>query len=209
MSRFGPDPLAFFAAVYSGTPPWDIGGPQPSMSALFDAYEPIDPVLDVGCGSGDVAIHLARMGRRVVGIDFVEAAVAQAQAKAAALPGDVASLLEFRVADATRPSDLGEAFGSIVDSGFLHLLDADESDGYIADVAAALRPCGRFYLHEFAVEYPIANVPRNVSESELRVRFTAGNGWRILDIRPAEFQSRVAAPAPAIAAVVERLPSRG
>ncbi len=48
MSRFGPDPLAFFEAIYQEPAPWDIGGPQPAMVALLAEYPPEGPVLDVG-----------------------------------------------------------------------------------------------------------------------------------------------------------------
>ena len=62
MSRFGPDPHAFFDAVYRETPPWDVGGPQPALSSLFAEHPPAGPVLDVGCGSGDLAVALSRDG---------------------------------------------------------------------------------------------------------------------------------------------------
>ena len=80
MSRFGPDPRSFFDSVYNQTPPWDVGGPQPAMSALLAEYPPLNPILDVGCGSGDLAISLAQLGHQVIGVDFVQAAVAQARA---------------------------------------------------------------------------------------------------------------------------------
>lgn len=91
MSRFAPDPLAFFQAVYRETAPWDIGGPQPAMVGLLGEYPPEGPVLDVGCGSGDLAIHIAEGGVEVLGVDFVEEAIAQAQAKTAALAFDPSS----------------------------------------------------------------------------------------------------------------------
>src|SRR5690606_4973053 len=100
MSRFGPDPRAFFDAVYQDVPPWDVGGPQPALEALLDEFPPAGPALDLGCGSGDQAIALARRGLEVVGVDFGEAAGEQARAKAAALPPELAGRLEFRVADA-------------------------------------------------------------------------------------------------------------
>lgn len=204
MGRFGPDPHAFFDSVYQEKAPWDIGQAQPAMIALLDDYPPQGPILDVGCGSGDLAIHLARLGHEVVGIDFVEAAIVEANAKRENLPPDVARLVRFDVADAKKPSLLG-TFGAVVDSGFLHLLDDDETDAFLIDLAQALVVGGRYYLHEFAVEFAAENVPRKVTEEELRSRFTEAKGWRIKDIRIVTFHSRVAPPVEAIAACIERI----
>lgn len=204
MSRFGPDPLAFFETVYRASAPWDIGGPQPAMVDLLAAYPPVGPVLDVGCGSGDLAVYLAGIGVETIGIDFVEEAIAQAQAKKATLPPEVAARLDFRVADALRPSRLGRTFGAVVDSGFYHLFDLDEGARYVDELARVLRPGGRYYLHAFAVTFPVPNIPRQVTEAELREQFTPERGWRILTIRDGEFLSSVA-PVPAILACVERM----
>ena len=131
MSRFGSDPLAFFEAVYKNIPPWDIGAPQPAMAALLEKYRPSGPVLDVGCGSGDLAIHLAQRGYQVVGTDFAESAIAHAQSKLGTLVPTTAQSLTFQVADALKPSRLGRKFGAIVDSGFYHLFNADQCDQLI------------------------------------------------------------------------------
>lgn len=208
MSRFGPDPRAFFDGVYLETPPWDVGGAQPALAELFAEHPPAGPALDVGCGSGDLAISLARGGLEVLGIDFVDAAIAHARDKAAALPPDVDGRLEFRVADALRPSLLGRRFGSVVDSGFHHLFDPAECDRFADELAAALVPGGRYFLLAFAVEFDIPHSPRAIGAEELRARFPAERGWRILTVRPAEFLSRVA-PVPATAACIERLPADG
>lgn len=205
MGRFGPDPHAFFEAVYRAEAPWDIGKAQPAMAALVADYPPIGPILDVGCGSGDLAIHLARLGYEVVGIDFVEAAIAEANKRRAALPPETARVLSFRVADAFQLSRLGKRFGWVVDTGFLHLLDPVDTDRYVHELASALISGGRLYLLEFAVELPADNVPRAVTEDEVRSRFQSGNGWRLLEVRSAEFLSTVAPPVPAIAACVERI----
>lgn len=204
MSRFGSDPQAFFDAVYQGDAPWDVGGPQPALVALFDEHPPASPVLDVGCGSGDLAIALARRGLDVLGIDFVGAAIDLARERARVLPPASAGLVEFQVADALRPTLLGRRFGTVVDSGFFHLFDPDEGDRLAAEVAKTLLPGGRYYLLAFATEFDIPHAPRKVTEDELRARFTADAGWRIRTVRPAHFQSRVA-PVPAIAACIERL----
>jgi SAM-dependent methyltransferase len=207
MSRFGSDPRAFFDFVYSDIPPWDIGGPQPALSALFSEFPPADPILDVGCGSGDLAIHLARLGHRVTGVDFVETAITQARQKAASLPVDVARLLNFKVADALQPTLLRKQFGSVMDSGFYHLLDPEPGQRFLDEVSSSLVPGGRYYLLAFAVDFSIPNLPRQVNEQELRDRFIPEKGWKILDLRPAEFLSRVAPPVAAVRACVERLPA--
>lgn len=204
MSRFGPDPQAFFDAVYRQTPPWEIGGPQPALEALLDELPPSGLVLDVGCGTGDHAIALARRGLQVLGVDIVEAAVAQARAKTQALPAELAARLEFLVADAQRPSLLGRQFGAVVDSGFLHLFDQTAGDRFAEELAASLQPGGRYYLLAFAIQFDIPNVPRALSQEELRARFTPERGWRILALREALFQNRVAA-TPALCACIERM----
>jgi len=207
LSRFGSDPLAFFSSVYKEIPPWEIGTVQPAMSALLAKYPPTNPVLDVGCGSGDLSIYLAQLGHQVVGIDFVEAAISSAQEKIGSLPAEVAHLLNFQVADALKPSRLQQKFGAVVDSGFLHLFDSDQCDRFIDELALTLLPYGQYYLHEFAIEFPVSNVPRQINADELKLRFGADKGWRIKEIQSVEFLSRVAPPVPAICACIERLPS--
>lgn len=204
MNRFGDDPRAFFDAVYQGDVPWEIGTVQPAMATLIERFPPEGPALDLGCASGDLVIHLARLGLEAVGVDFVERAIEGANAKRAELPDAVAQHVRFEVADATRPSALGR-FASVFDSGFMHLLDVEVCDRLATDLAATLVPGGRLYLHEFAVEFPVPNVPRAVTESELRGRFTEPEGWRVLHVAPAGFANTVAAPTPAIVACVERL----
>lgn len=201
MSNFDP---GFFHSVYRETPPWDIGAAQPDLLALLDAHPAEGPVLDAGCGSGDHAVALARRGLQVLGMDVVQAPVEQARAKAAALPPDVAARLEFQVGDALRPTRLGRTFGAVVDSGFYHVFGQEDRDRLADEVAAVLRPGGRYYLLEFAVEFPMPNTPRKVSEDELRARFSPEKGWRVLAVRPAQFQSRIA-PVPALAACIERI----
>jgi len=206
VSRFGSDPLGFFNSVYQNSAPWDIGAPQPAMAALIEKYPPVDPILDLGCGSGDLAIYLATLGHQVLGTDFVESAIRNARDKVAVLPEETAHLLRFRVADALKPSTLQEKFGAVFDSGFYHLFNPDQCGQLIDEVAQILKPHGCYYLHEFAIEFPVPHVPRRISPDELESRFTADKGWRIKEIQTVEFLSRVAPPVPATCACIERLP---
>jgi SAM-dependent methyltransferase len=206
LSRFGSDPLEFFNAVYQDIPPWDIGAPQPAMAALLDKYPATGPILDLGCGSGDLSIYLAKLGYQVLGIDFVEKAIANCRERAGSLPAQVTHFLDFQVADALKPSLLRRRFGAVVDSGFFHLFDTGQCDRLIVEVAQILLPGGHYYMHEFNIEFPMSNMPRKIDAQELQARFTPGNGWQIREIQQVEFLSRVAPPVPATCACMERLP---
>jgi SAM-dependent methyltransferase len=207
LSRFGSDPLDFFNSVYQDLPPWEIGAPQPAMAALLKSVPPTSPILDLGCGAGDLSIYLAQLGYQVLGIDFVEKAITNAREKAGSQHPEVKRLLDFQVADALRPSLLQKQFGAIVDSGFFHLFDPEQCDRLVEEVAQSLLPGGRYYLHEFAIEFPMSFMPRQINAEELQAQFTAERGWQIREIQPVEFLSRVAPPVPAICACMERLPA--
>lgn len=204
MSRFGTDPHAFFDQVYREPAPWDIGAAQPALLQLFDEFPPAGPVLDVGCGTGDLAVALAQAGHDVVGVDFVAAAIDEARARTRALRQEVRHRLRFEVGDALRLSRREQPVGAVVDSGFLHLFDGDVRDRFALELAAVLPPGGRYYLLAFAVTFPIEHGPLQVDQEEITTRFSAERGWRVLACRPAEFQSRMGA-VPATAACVERL----
>lgn len=113
-------------------PPWDIGGPQPALAALLDRVGIEGPVLEVGCGTGELAMYVARRGHQVLGIDGSAEGVAQARAKAADNGVDVA----FRVADATRLEELDIRPRSVLDSGLLHCLDDEGQRSYVAGLEA-------------------------------------------------------------------------
>ncbi len=48
-----------FDALYAGTPPWDIGRPQPAFLALAQEGAIRGRVLDVGCGTGEHVLMAA------------------------------------------------------------------------------------------------------------------------------------------------------
>ena len=195
----------FFSATYGERPPWDIGEPQPAMLSLLDAYPPTGPVLDVGCGTGDLTLAIARRGLPVLGLDLAPAAIEQARARVATIAPEAVPLVEFRVGDALRPSLLQRQFGAVVDSGFFHLFEPVERDGFARELAAVLADGGRYYLLGFAFASPMPNAPRQVREDELRTLFSPERGWRTLALHSAEFRTRSARGAvPAVAACFER-----
>ena len=197
----------FFDVAYRETPPWDIGAGQPALLALFDEFPPVGPALDVGCGFGDTVFALAERGLTVMGVDFAAAAIDQARSAAQKLTLEARYRVAFTVADALHSSQLPEApFASVVDSGFLHVLDQPTRDAFARDLSQALAIGGRYYVLGFAFDTPMPNMPKRVSENELRARFTFKRGWRVLAVRPATFVLHgMRTKVPAIIACIERV----
>jgi len=54
-----------FKDAYAGEAPWDVGRPQDAFVAVADRV--VSPVLDAGCGTGDIALFFAARRHRVTG----------------------------------------------------------------------------------------------------------------------------------------------
>jgi 2-polyprenyl-3-methyl-5-hydroxy-6-metoxy-1,4-benzoquinol methylase len=65
-----------FEAIYAGKPPWDIGRPQKAFLDVADRVT--GAVLDAGCGTGENAPFFAERGHPVLGIDFLEHPIQEA-----------------------------------------------------------------------------------------------------------------------------------
>jgi SAM-dependent methyltransferase len=105
-------------------------------AALVASYRPAS-VLDAGCGTGRVAIELARLGHDVVGVDVDPAMLDAARAKAPALT--------WVEADLTDPSfDLGRTFDLVVMAGNVLIFVPSGTEGaVIANTSRHVSPGGR------------------------------------------------------------------
>ena len=168
-----------FDALYAGTPPWDIGRPQPALLALAEAGALRGRVLDVGCGTGEHALLAAGLRLEATGVDVAAAAIAAAEAKAA----ERGLAARFLVWNALDLAALGERFDTVLDSGLFHVLDDHDRAAYVASLAAATRDGGRLYLLCFSDRQPGLLGPRRVTRDELRAAFAGG--WRVDAVEPA------------------------
>jgi SAM-dependent methyltransferase len=169
-----------FQEAYAGEAPWDIGRIQSAFATIADQVK--SPVLDAGCGTGDMALYFAAKGHQVVGIDYLEEPIRRARAKAA-----VRNLkVDFRVADATKLTDLPDRFNTVLDSGLFHVFTDDDRRKYVAGLAYVLNPDGRLFLMCFSKEEPGQFGPRRITREELQTAFATG--WQIESIQPNHFE---------------------
>lgn len=161
-------PDRFEASYREGTPPWDIGKPQPEFVRLDEAGEIGRRVIDVGCGTGENALYLASQGHDVLGVDGAPSAIERARHKAAER-GLTASFELGNVLDLR--SSAGE-FDSAIDSGCFHVFGDEDRPAYVRSVHGVLRPGGRLFLLCFSDRQAGDWGPRRVTQHELRASFT-------------------------------------
>jgi len=168
--------MTVFNRAYEATPSWAIGRPQPVVIRLADAGLAEGDLLDVGCGTGENALELARRGLSVTGIDVAALAVRRAREQAA----QQRLVAEFVVMDALRLADLDRTFDTILDVGLYHVLQPAERTAYAASLRGAARP-GVAAARVLERPQPVRIGPARVSRGEIHSR---SPGWRVESIEP-------------------------
>ncbi len=113
------------------------------------APRPTDVVLDIACGTGDLAMAFARAGvQQVTGVDFTFDMLSIARKKLAAAGRD-APPLQYHAGDAMR-LPFADASADIVSIAF-GIRNVAEPTVALREFARVLRPGGRLVILEFAM----------------------------------------------------------
>ena len=175
-------PADWFDSSYQGTPPWDIGRPQPAFERLADSGQIAGAVLDVGCGTGENALYLAGRGYDVVGIDGSPTAIRKARAKAK----DRGVHARFEVADALDLPIPQRLYDTVIDSGLFHVFSDEERPVFRDSLSRVIRPGGTYFMMCFSEREPGNWGPRRVTQKEIRSIFQGK--WRVNDIQASAFE---------------------
>jgi SAM-dependent methyltransferase len=129
--------------------PWDIGERE-ELVALVDSGR-IKPcrAIDLGCGAGANAIYLAQKGFEVTGVDYAEAAISKAKARAT----DADVQVEFIVDDLTNLHHVSGRFDFLLDYGVLDDLRLPQRERYMQNMLALTQTGSQYLLWGF--EYPM------------------------------------------------------
>jgi 2-polyprenyl-3-methyl-5-hydroxy-6-metoxy-1,4-benzoquinol methylase len=142
----------------------------PAVERLL-AVRPGERILDAGCGNGITSRRMARLGARVVAIDYSARFLELARSRSR----DLADRIEYRLVDATDEDQLlalGEGrFDALVCN--MVLMDLPFIDPLLRAGRRLLAPGGRFV---FAVQHPAfnSNAVRFCAETE-----TGGDGIEV------------------------------
>jgi len=185
-------PRDFEATYRDGGAPWEIGRPQAEIVRLAEAGLVVGSVLDVGCGTGENALHLAARGHAVFGVDGSETAVALARQKAAArgLAG-----AQFHVWDALQLRRLRKSFDTVIDSGLFHVFPDAQRREYAHALAEVTASGSDLFILCWSDAEPPGPGPRRVAEHEIRDAFRSI--FAVMDVTPAVYEKADGVPAKA------------
>lgn len=187
-----PDPKRFDPQIVAQRRRWsrraqswnDGAAANPGLASAVDAVveacraAPGERVLDLGCGSGQVSIPLARLGAEIVAVDISSAMIGFLSDNVAreglrTVAGRVAALEHLELEP--------ESFDLVVSNYALHHLADEDKRRLVAAVAVWLRPGGRLVIGDLMLGRGGDPRDRAVIREKILVLGRRGPGgwWRI------------------------------
>jgi SAM-dependent methyltransferase len=125
------------ARRYAADPIADMEGYERTLACLQQWLRPTNRALEIGCGTGTTALHVAPLVASYLGTDISAHMVAIAREKLVLHPRPG---LQFELADADAPLANGGCYDAVLAFSVLHLVQ--DLDATTAACAAALAPGG-------------------------------------------------------------------
>ena len=185
-----------------GDAPWNSGIVSRELVRVLQE-EHVAPgcAVELGCGTGTNAVHLAQQGFEVVAADCSEVAIEQARALAA----DANVVVQWVVADLCRPAELRLALGEaatsierqcslIFDRGCYHCARRVNLAGFLETVEWLAAPNARLLLLCGNANEPGPQGPPKVTEAEIHSEWD--RLFEIKWIREFHFEDRGGVPGP-------------
>jgi len=97
-------------------------------------------LVDLGCGGGELCVHVAQLGGQATGVDIAEGMIAQAEGKRQGLSDDLAERLRFIVADVLDNRLPAGGFDAVTALGLIEYLPEDQP--FFNEANRLLRPGG-------------------------------------------------------------------
>lgn len=167
-NREWPMSLRFQLAYLLGYAPWDRwqGKPLKRLRELLEGPQAPTPgrALDIGCGMGQAAVYLAKLGWQTTGVDAVERALRVARRRAANAGVNV----EFVQGDVTHLDRAGinGPFDLLLDLGCFHILLDQERKLYRESITRVAGANAQLILFAFSHNKHVMG-PRGAEREEI------------------------------------------
>lgn len=161
-----------YKLIYRGTPPWEIGVPQPVIEEIVESNDFLGPILDVGCGYGENAKFLALKGYEICGIDFLEEVITVAR-------GNISHQnLCFEVGDALKLNEKISKYNTVIDSATFHGFSDIQREIYAKQLYDHMNQDSILYIIGISTKELRVGGPRRLSLNVVKKYFD--EGWYIL-----------------------------
>jgi 2-polyprenyl-3-methyl-5-hydroxy-6-metoxy-1,4-benzoquinol methylase len=170
--------------------PWDVGQAEDALVKLInsDFIKPCK-VLEIGCGTGNDAIFMAKKGFDVTAIDISKTAIEEAK-KRAEKAGVHCNFLAEDIAELKSVSD---KFDFLYDRACFHFIPEEKRDKYIQAAKKLLVKDGCFVLIVSSEKDPVKG-PYQFSKDDIKQLF--GKDFDILEIKLITLEQHKEKPTP-------------